>query len=172
VGRGAARGASSRERRRESCAIDSIRRGALRGWERGNSRAHYRSPPCPSLLVHHYRRPLPFLLDPSSKPPLNLLSISFFQWRLCLLVCFFSFVFFWFRLFSSFSVLSLLVYGLLPKRPVVSVCFVIDLVALAAAQQVVVGGRTDGRKDGSASSSSSNGYLLQRSSLFCPCFVF
>ncbi len=123
--------------------------------------------PCPSLSP-----PLPFLLDPSSKPPLNLLSISFFQWRLCLLVCFFSFVFFWFRLFSSFSVLSLLVYGLLPKRPVVSVCFVIDLVALAAAQQVVVGGRTDGRKDGSASSSSSNGYLLQRSSLFCPCFVF
>jgi hypothetical protein len=46
------------------------------------------------LLLHHYRRLLPFLLDPSSKPPLNFLSISFFQWRLCLLVCFFSFVFF------------------------------------------------------------------------------
>ncbi len=44
------------------------------------------------LLLHHYGRPLPFLLDPSSTPPLNLLSISFFQWRLCLLVCFFSFV--------------------------------------------------------------------------------
>jgi len=33
---------------------------------------------------------------------------------------------------------------------VVSVCFVIDLVALAAAQQVVVGGRTDGRTEAQA----------------------
>ncbi len=32
----------------------------------------------------------------------------------------------------------------------VSVCFVIDLVALAAAQQVVVGGRTDGRTEAQA----------------------
>jgi hypothetical protein len=51
---------------------------------------------------------------------------------------------------SAFSVLSLLVYGLLPKRPVVSVCLVIDLVALAAAQQVVVGRWTNGRTEAQA----------------------
>ncbi len=139
----------------------------MRGWERGNSLAHYRSPPSPSPP------PPPSLPSRSlvKTSSLNLLSISFLQWRLCLLVCFLSFVFLvppFLSPVSSFSALSLLVYGLLLKRLVVSVCFVIDLVALAAAQQVVVGGRTDG----SASSSSSNGYLLQRSSLFCPCFVF
>jgi hypothetical protein len=70
-----------------------------------------------------------------------------------LLVCFLSFVFLvppFLSPVSSFSALSLLVYGLLLKRLVVSVCFVIDLVALAAAQQVVVGGRTDGRTEAQA----------------------
>ncbi len=48
----------------------------------------------------------------------------------------------------------------------VSVCFVIDLVAFAAAQQVVVGGRTDGRTEAQAVAAATGIFSNAR-----PCFV-